>query len=117
MKRCIALAATWLAFAECQQGSATGDAGVEVVAPGARIEIRGGGPVRVVPPRPRHWTFADPPADLDLFDGVLTREGGDLKRAIARVITLAKATPKDPFGALRAWLGAGGPSAPKPAAE
>ena len=55
--------------------------------------------------------------DLDLFDGVLAREDGDLKRAIARVIALAKATPKDPFEALRAWLGAGGPSAAKPAAE
>lgn len=43
--------------------------------------------------------------DLDLFDGVWAREGGDLRRAIGRIIELAKAKPADPFGAIRAWLG------------
>jgi predicted aminopeptidase len=42
--------------------------------------------------------------DLDLFDEVWVREGGDLKRTIARVTELAKTKPKDPFGALRAWI-------------
>lgn len=41
--------------------------------------------------------------NLDLFDAVWIREGQDLKRTIARVISLAKAKPKDPFGALREW--------------
>ena len=43
--------------------------------------------------------------DLDLFDLVYLRERGNLRRAIARVISLARASPKDPYGALRAWLG------------
>ena len=42
--------------------------------------------------------------DLDLFDSVWLREGQDLKRSIARIITLAKSKPKDPFGALRTWV-------------
>ena len=42
--------------------------------------------------------------DLDLFDAVWVREGRDLKKTISRVIALAKAKPKDPFGALRAWV-------------
>ena len=42
--------------------------------------------------------------DLDLFDAVWLREDQDLKRSIARVIDLAKSKPKDPFGALRAWV-------------
>ncbi|MGH7649034.1 MAG: aminopeptidase [Gemmatimonadaceae bacterium] len=41
---------------------------------------------------------------LDLFDGVLDREGGDLTRAVPRIIALAKSRPKDPYGALRDWL-------------
>jgi len=44
--------------------------------------------------------------DLELFDGVWVREGRSTKRAVARVIALAKAKPKDPFGALVEWLGA-----------
>jgi predicted aminopeptidase len=55
--------------------------------------------------------------DLDLFDAVWTRENEDLRRAIARVIALAKARPKDPFGALREWVGGGGASGAKSAAE
>jgi hypothetical protein len=42
-------------------------------------------------------------SDLDVFDLIYQREGGDLRRAIGRVITLAKANPDAPFGALTAW--------------
>ncbi|MFL5613311.1 MAG: aminopeptidase [Gemmatimonadaceae bacterium] len=42
--------------------------------------------------------------DLDLFDAVWVRENQDLKKTIARLIELAKSKPKDPFGALRAWV-------------
>jgi predicted aminopeptidase len=45
-------------------------------------------------------------SDLDVFDLVYEREGRDLKRSIGRVIGLAKANPKEPFGALRKWVGA-----------
>lgn len=55
--------------------------------------------------------------DLDLFDGVWEREDGDLRRAIARVIALAKARPKDPFGALRDWVATAGQSAAKASAQ
>ncbi|HKT09253.1 MAG TPA: aminopeptidase [Gemmatimonadaceae bacterium] len=41
---------------------------------------------------------------LDLFDGVLDREGGDLHRAVIEIIALAKSRPKDPYGAVRDWL-------------
>lgn len=43
---------------------------------------------------------------LDLFDGVLDREGGDLTRAVPEIIRLAKARPKDPYGAVRDWVAA-----------
>jgi predicted aminopeptidase len=43
--------------------------------------------------------------DLDLFDAVFAREGGDLERTIGRIIGLAKGAPRDPYGALRRWLG------------
>jgi predicted aminopeptidase len=43
--------------------------------------------------------------ELPLFDAVLAREGGDVRRAIARVVALAKARPKDPYGAVREWVG------------
>ena len=46
--------------------------------------------------------------DLDLFDAVWQREGNDLKKTIARITELAKSQPKDPYGALRRWLGARG---------
>ncbi|HKV52807.1 MAG TPA: aminopeptidase [Gemmatimonadaceae bacterium] len=49
---------------------------------------------------------------LDLFDGVLDREGGDLTRAVPEIIALAKSRPKDPYGAVRDWLAA----TPAPAA-
>jgi predicted aminopeptidase len=44
-------------------------------------------------------------SDLDVFDRVYEREGRDLKRTIGRVIGLAKSNPKNPFAALRAWVG------------
>jgi predicted aminopeptidase len=44
-------------------------------------------------------------SDLDVFDRVYEKEGRDLKRAIGRIITLAKSNPKDPVAALRAWVG------------
>ena len=43
--------------------------------------------------------------DLDLFDEVWWKEQGDLRRTVARIIELAKSRPKDPFGALRDWVG------------
>jgi predicted aminopeptidase len=42
--------------------------------------------------------------NLDLFDRVWVRENGDLRRAIPRIIDLAKSQPGDPFGAIRSWL-------------
>lgn len=39
--------------------------------------------------------------DLDLFDAVWMNEGKDLRRAVVRIIALAKSRPKDPFGVLR----------------
>lgn len=43
--------------------------------------------------------------NLGLFDAVFARERSDLKRTIGRIISLAKANPKDPYGALSNWLG------------
>jgi predicted aminopeptidase len=43
--------------------------------------------------------------DLDVFDQVWVKEGGDLKKTIARIIALAKSRPKDPFGAMKEWVG------------
>jgi predicted aminopeptidase len=42
--------------------------------------------------------------DVDLFDAVWMREGGDLRRAFSTIVRLAKAQPKKPFDALRRWL-------------
>ncbi len=39
--------------------------------------------------------------DLDAFDAVLTREGGDLRRAVRVIIDAAKGDRKDPFGAVK----------------
>jgi predicted aminopeptidase len=44
--------------------------------------------------------------DLELFDEVYEREGRDLERARARIISLAKSRPEAPFEALRGWLAA-----------
>lgn len=49
--------------------------------------------------------------DLDLFDAVYDREQRDARRAIARVIVIAKSRPADPFGALRDWVSAARDSA------
>jgi predicted aminopeptidase len=43
--------------------------------------------------------------NLDLFDAVYARQGRNLRHAIVRIIALAKSNPKDPYGALRQWLG------------
>lgn len=43
-------------------------------------------------------------SDLDVFDRVYEKEGRDLKRAIGRVIALAKSNSDNPFGELRGWL-------------
>lgn len=51
--------------------------------------------------------------DLDQFDAVYDRVGGDLRAAVIRVIALARANPGDPFGGVRAWVAAGG-TAPGP---
>lgn len=42
--------------------------------------------------------------ELPLFDRVLAREGGQLRRAVARVIVLARARPEEPYEALREWV-------------
>jgi hypothetical protein len=44
-------------------------------------------------------------SDLDVFDLIYEKEGRDLRRSIGRVIMLAKANPKNPFAALRQWVG------------
>jgi predicted aminopeptidase len=44
-------------------------------------------------------------SDLDLFDRIYEREGKDLKRAIGRVIAVARKNEEDPFAGLRSWLG------------
>jgi predicted aminopeptidase len=46
--------------------------------------------------------------DLDLFDAVYARERSDLRATVRRVIQLARAEPKDPYGAIREWLGGAG---------
>lgn len=43
--------------------------------------------------------------DLDLFDAVWAREGQDTRRAIARIIEIAKSDETAPYDALRRWLG------------
>lgn len=46
--------------------------------------------------------------DLGLFDAVYLREGRNLRRAIGRVVSLARAGRDDPYLALRRWLAQGG---------
>lgn len=41
--------------------------------------------------------------DLDLFDRVYDHEGRNLRRTIARVVALAKSSPKEPYRALQRW--------------
>ena len=43
--------------------------------------------------------------DLDLFDRIYEREGKDLGRSITRVIALARSDSRNPYRAVRAWLG------------
>ena len=45
--------------------------------------------------------------DLSLFDAVLAREGGDLPRALARILEIARSNPREPFDALRSSAGGG----------
>ena len=52
--------------------------------------------------------------DLDLFDQVYAREGKHLKRTIARIIALARSDKKDPYAAVRKWLGLPPEQAPLP---
>jgi predicted aminopeptidase len=47
-------------------------------------------------------------SDLDVFDRVYEREGKDLRRAIGRIIALAKSNRAHPFAALAQFAGAGG---------
>jgi predicted aminopeptidase len=44
--------------------------------------------------------------DLDAFDAVLAREGGDLRRAVATIIRAAKGNRKNPFDAVKALAAA-----------
>ena len=46
--------------------------------------------------------------DLDLFDLVYVREGRSLRRAIGRIVWLAKSNPDDPYAAVKSWLCGGG---------
>ena len=43
--------------------------------------------------------------DLPLFDVVLHREGGDLPRALERILEIARSDRQDPFRALRRYVG------------
>jgi hypothetical protein len=49
---------------------------------------------------------------LDDFDAVYAHEGNDLNRAIAKIIELARARPKEPFAAVREWVASAGAEAP-----
>lgn len=42
--------------------------------------------------------------ELELFDQVYYRERMDLRRTIGRIISLAKKSPDDPYGAVRNWV-------------
>lgn len=42
--------------------------------------------------------------DLQIFDDVYAREGKSLPRAVAKIVSIAKANPKDPAAALRAYV-------------
>ena len=45
--------------------------------------------------------------DLHLFDQVYDREGKNLRRAIARIVSLARSKKEDPYAALVSWLASG----------
>jgi predicted aminopeptidase len=42
--------------------------------------------------------------DLDQFDAVYDRCGGNLRRAVVQIIAIARAHRRDPFGGLRTWV-------------
>lgn len=72
--------------------------------------------LRTVPPRYLERVRLDNAAllarriyltDISLFDSVWAREGRDTRKAIQRVVELAKANPKSPYDGLRAWLATG----------
>jgi predicted aminopeptidase len=42
--------------------------------------------------------------DLDQFDAVYWRCGGNLPRAVVQIIAIARANRRDPFGGLRSWV-------------
>lgn len=44
--------------------------------------------------------------DLELFDRVWLREGRSTRRAVARIVALARESPGDPYAAIVRWLGA-----------
>jgi hypothetical protein len=52
----------------------------------------------------RCWRVCTYARELPLFDEVLAREGGELRRAIARIIALARANAASPYDGLRAWV-------------
>jgi predicted aminopeptidase len=43
--------------------------------------------------------------ELDLFDQLYVKEGRNLRHTIARIIALAKSDARDPYAAIRRWLG------------
>jgi len=49
---------------------------------------------------------------LDDFDAVYAREGEDLRRAITRIIALARSRPEAPMAAVREWVASAGAEAP-----
>ncbi len=55
--------------------------------------------------------------DLEVFDRILAREGGDLRGAVRRIIELAERQRDDPFLAIREWLGLPPESPPEEGAE
>jgi hypothetical protein len=49
--------------------------------------------------------------DLDLFDSVYAKVGGDTRKATQQIITLAKSDARHPYDALRRWISGGGAGA------
>ncbi len=47
--------------------------------------------------------------DVDAFDAVLTKDGGDLRRAVREIIAVAKANRKAPFAAVKRLVGSADP--------
>ncbi len=55
--------------------------------------------------------------DLNIFDELLAREGGDLRAAVRRIIELAERRSDDPFPAIREWLGLPAETPPEESTE